>query len=58
MQCTNAATAAQTRVPSPPHVEDHSVDHHDDRRAIEALIADVERGFNTNDTDTLVAGPG
>lgn len=36
-----------------PTVEDRSIDHSDDRVAIAVLIADIERGFNTNDAELL-----
>ena len=38
-----------------PIIEDQSTDHSDDRAAITALIADIERGFNSNDADLLTS---
>ncbi|MFE7746525.1 SgcJ/EcaC family oxidoreductase [Nocardia sp. NPDC057455] len=37
-----------------PVIEDTSVDHAQDRAAIEAIIAKVETAYNTNDADLLV----
>ncbi len=37
-----------------PLIEDNSVDHAEDRVAIEALIANVETAFNTNDAELMV----
>ncbi|WP_428846881.1 SgcJ/EcaC family oxidoreductase [Nocardia terpenica] len=37
-----------------PIVEDNSVDHSQDRAAIEAVIATVETAYNTNDADLMV----
>src|SRR5690348_4373640 len=37
-----------------PIIEDNSVDHAEDRLAIEALIAKVETAFNTNDAELMV----
>ncbi|ATL71899.1 SgcJ/EcaC family oxidoreductase [Nocardia terpenica] len=37
-----------------PIIEDNSVDHGQDRAAIEAVIATVETAYNTNDADLMV----
>jgi uncharacterized protein (TIGR02246 family) len=37
-----------------PIVDDRSIDHAADVAAIHALVADIEKGFNTNDADLLV----
>lgn len=39
-----------------PHVADDTVDHTADIAAIEQLIADVQRGYNTNDAELMVSG--
>ena len=37
-----------------PIIEDNTADHARDRAAIEALVANVETAFNTNDADLMV----
>jgi uncharacterized protein (TIGR02246 family) len=55
MQRTTTPTATGPRsVTVAPHVDDTSVSHDDDRLEIEALVAEVERGFNTNDPERSV----
>lgn len=38
-----------------PVIDDRTTDHTEDHAAIAALIADIQRGFNTNDADLLTS---
>ncbi len=48
-------TATATATDTAPTIEDTTADHTADRSAIEAVISDVETGFNTKDPELSVA---
>ncbi|SHG14935.1 SgcJ/EcaC family oxidoreductase [Streptoalloteichus hindustanus] len=44
-----------TTAPQPPVIEDGATDHEQDIAEIRRIVADVEKGFNTNDAELMNA---